>query len=111
MGKWYLERLLRILPAYPGEMRQGAVFEIIRNELLSEGRDLPDELENTIRGTYGGYCERYAAFERARRKSGRRPLCKSMRKGSGYWSLHPDAQTIKPFKLEDFFSSHRTVMD
>lgn len=102
MDKWYLERLSRILPPYPREMHQSTVFQIIRNELRSEGRKIPDELENTIRGTYNCYCEQYAAFERARQRSGRRPLFKSMRKRSGYWSLHPDAQANKPFEPEDF---------
>ena len=102
MDKWYLERLRRVLPKHPGEMHRNTVVAAIRKELLDEGREVPDMLEETVQNAYNSYCEGYSAFEKARVQTGREPLFRSDNKGSGFWSLHPDVSPIEPFELDEF---------
>lgn len=102
MDKWYLERLTRILPKYPKQLHRRIVVTKIRNELLAEGRDVPDQLEETIQNVYNSHCEGYSAFEKSRAEHGRKPRFRSRTKGSGYWSLHPDFVPLKAFELDEF---------
>ena len=101
MDKWYIERLTRILPKYPDQLHRRMVVASIRKELLAEGHEAPDTLEETLQNAYNSYCEGYSAFEKAR-PTGRKPLFKSARKGAGNWGLHPDFSPTEPFELEDF---------
>ena len=102
INKWYLHRMIDLIPRYPEEIHQERVFQKIRAELRKEGKEIPRTLDDIIRGVYNENCEGYSAFrKRKEREPGIQPVFETKNIGSGFWSKHPD-HIVKMLSLDDF---------
>ena len=101
INKWYLQRMINIIPKYPDSIHQQQVFEKIETELKKDGKEIPRTLDAIIRGVYNENCEGYSAF-RKKKEADTQPIFKSKNIGSGFWSVHPDYKPVEPLSLDDF---------
>ena len=100
INMWYLERLERIIPTYPGSRPREDVIKQIVAELRKEGKEIPETPGETVQSVYSQNCEGHRAFEN--RPDGAKPYFTSKGGLRGHWSVHPDHKPIKPLELSDF---------
>ena len=102
INKWYLHRMIDIIPTYPQDIHQERVFQKIGAQLREEGKEIPRTLDNTVRGVYNANCEGYKVFEKRRDQDPCiQPIFKTKNPRSGFWSKHPD-YIHKMLSLDDF---------
>ena len=103
INKWYLHRMIDIIPTYPEDIHREQVFKKIHAELREEGEeDIPRTLDNIIQRVYNANCEGYSTFKKSKEQDPSiQPIFKSKNPGSGFWSKHPD-YIHKMLSLDDF---------
>ena len=100
INMWYLERMERIIPTFPGSIPREDVINQIVAELRKEGIEIPETPGETIQSVYNQNCEGHSAFRK--RPPGTKPYFTSKGGLRGHWSVHPDHKPIKPLELSDF---------